>query len=199
MIEIRYAGVVVGRSSIVRELDTRGLFLGMAEPLPVGTAVELEIDEHLVPGRVEWVAETPDLARAGMRVRFAQPDDASLFGNPLEAPPEAAPPRAFEAPASVATARASHDATAVVSIDHGVPAAAAASAAPNGPRPIGVEASAEKPAELEADEPFTPPGDASDAEGAAADGSAEARLPAPDPAALGNSGGSRKNRRNRRR
>ena len=26
MIEVRYAGVVVGRSAIVRELDTRGLF-----------------------------------------------------------------------------------------------------------------------------------------------------------------------------
>lgn len=99
MIEVRYAGAVVGRSAIVRELDTRGLFLGTTEPMPVGTLVTLKVGEHAVEGKVASVAESQELARAGMRVRFADPASATLFGTPgaapePEAPPELAPVKA---------------------------------------------------------------------------------------------------------
>ena len=56
---------MVGRSAIVRELDTRGLFLGITEPMPVGTPVILKIGEDSVPGKVAAVSESQELARAG--------------------------------------------------------------------------------------------------------------------------------------
>src|SRR4051812_23930247 len=91
MIEVRYAGAVVGRTAIVRELDTRGLFLGITEPLPVGTPVTLKIGDDSVEGKVSAVAESPELARTGMRVRFSDPSAAGLFGTPGEAAPEPEP------------------------------------------------------------------------------------------------------------
>lgn len=102
MIEVRYAGVVVGRSAIVRELDTRGLFLGITEPMPVGTPVVLRIGDRPgadeVPGTVEVVSEATELANAGMRVRFTDPKAAALFGTPAQAPPEPAPAPPHTAP-----------------------------------------------------------------------------------------------------
>lgn len=88
MIEVRYAGAVIGRSAIVRALDTRGLFLGITEPMPVGTMVGLKVGDRTVPGRVAAVSEAQELARAGMRVTFSDPATAALFGTPVEAPPE---------------------------------------------------------------------------------------------------------------
>jgi hypothetical protein len=108
MIEVRYAGAVVGRSAIVRELDTNGLFLGITEPMPVGTPVTLKIGDQTADGKVAVVSESQELARAGMRVRFSDPASAKLFGTPTEAPAEpevvvaAAPPKAPEAAAPVA-------------------------------------------------------------------------------------------------
>ena len=216
MIEVRYAGVVVGRSSIIRELDTRGLFLGMTEPLPLGTVVELKVDELTVPGRVELVSESQELARAGMRVRFSRPDSARLFGTPVEAPPEVAPPVWFSAPVS-ASERPSTGTNA------GSAPQASASSMQNGPRRIVVDASSEKaPQGSPSAEGVRSPRDASDAgrtapagdvqkatvgdtEGAADNPVADApsgRVPASDPSALGagvSAGGGRKNRRNRRR
>jgi len=91
MIEVRYAGAVVGRSAIVRELDTQGMFLGTTEPMPVGTVVTLKIGDQAVQAKVAAVAESQELARAGMRVRFADPASANLFGTPGQAPEPAAP------------------------------------------------------------------------------------------------------------
>jgi hypothetical protein len=84
-IEVRYAGVVVGRSSVVRELDTKGLFLGVTDPLPVGTDVTLKVGDRVVEGKVASVQESQDTAQSGMRVRFGDPSAASLFGSPGEA------------------------------------------------------------------------------------------------------------------
>ena len=89
IIEVRYAGVVVGRSSIIRELDAEGLFLGVAEPMPVGTPLVLAVDDRAVQARVELVAESQEPARSGMRVRFLEPDVARLFGTPGERSPGA--------------------------------------------------------------------------------------------------------------
>src|SRR5205814_2115548 len=88
MIEVRYAGAVVGRSAIVRGLDTQGLFLGTTEPMPVGTVVTLKIGEHTVEAKVAGITESQELARAGMRVRFADPASAAWFGTPSAAPAE---------------------------------------------------------------------------------------------------------------
>lgn len=92
-IEVRYAGVVVGRSEMIRDLDTRGVFLGLAEPLPVGTAVTVRSSDRPstedVAATVEAVFESPDAARAGMRVRFVDPNAARRFGEPAAAAADA--------------------------------------------------------------------------------------------------------------
>lgn len=136
MIEVRYAGAVVGRTAIVRELDTRGLFLGITEPLPVGTAVTLKIGDESVAGKVSAVAESQELARAGMRVRFADPASAALFGTPGEAAPEAEPPPSAKAPVAPEMEGASADAAPV----------SLASPTATGPRRIVVDASSDHPA-----------------------------------------------------
>ncbi len=142
MIEVRYAGAVIGRSAIVRELDTRGLFLGITEPMPVGTPVALKIGERTVLGKVAAVSEAQELARAGMRVTFSDPAEAAVFGTPVEAAyePEPVPVPAPEPahPPAVASADAQAARTAA-------PAPLADEPGRNvtGPRRIVVDASSE--------------------------------------------------------
>ena len=69
-IEIRYAGVVVGRSTKVRDWDTAGAFIGFAEPLPSGTSLVLRGDGVEQAARVVEVFESADPAVAGMQVKF---------------------------------------------------------------------------------------------------------------------------------
>ena len=143
MIEVRYAGVVVGRSAIVRGLDTQGLFLGTTEPMPFGTMVTLKFGEQAVQGKVTVVSESHELARAGMRVRFADPASASLFGTPGEAPPEP------EAPIEALPVKASGPVTVV---PQPVPQEVSATSSASGqvitsaPRRIVVDASTESAA-----------------------------------------------------
>src|SRR4051812_23001758 len=85
MIEVRYAGAVVARSAVVRDADPQGLFVGVNEPMPVGTELVLKVGEEAVPGKVAAVSESQDLARAGMRVQFLDADEAVLFGMALAA------------------------------------------------------------------------------------------------------------------
>lgn len=196
MIEVRYAGVVVGRSAIIRELDTRGLFLGITEPLPVGTEVLLRIGDRPgaeeVVGKVETVSESQELARAGMRVRFADARAATLFGTPSEAPPEPEP-EPIPVVAEPAAAPAIDSA-----VRSGEPSASdqSASALPGGPRRIVVDASLERARDTAAP---PEPTDEADVSGANTLGDS-GRIPAPDPSAFGGpGGGGKKGRRNKRR
>jgi hypothetical protein len=118
MIEIRYAGVVVGRASALRELDAEGLFVVSPEPLPVGTPIILGIEDRAVAAQVQTVLESPDPARSGMRVRFLEPGVAAGLGLPVtsvqvsaqvEAGPGAIPgaPAPSSSPASPAASAAS--------------------------------------------------------------------------------------------
>jgi len=92
MVEIRYAGVAVARTSSLRELDKKGVFLGLAEPLPTGTDVVLRVGDEDVPSQVATVVESADLGKAGMRVAFRVAGKAHLFGEAAEAgEPEPAP------------------------------------------------------------------------------------------------------------
>lgn len=178
MIEVRYAGAVVGRSAIVRELDTQGLFLGITEPMPVGTVVTLRIGDQAVQAKVAAVTESQELARAGMRVRFADPAAARLFGTPVEAaepavPFEVVPPRP---PAPQAVPQELSSTAAGDSAQVGSQASA--------PRRIVVDASTESaavPDEAEAAPSVATP------------------APPANEAAGGGDGGNRKNRRNKRR
>jgi hypothetical protein len=203
MIEVRYAGVVIGRTAIIRELDTRGLFLGITEPMPVGSPLSLRIGDQTidqaVQGKVEVVSESQELAHAGMRVRFSDPRSATLFGTPSEAPPEPEPPaaRARVEPVEKTADAASRETSSV----SGAPAVrdaagSNASAVPAAHRRIVVDASAEK---VETGGvPESASGDEGD--GSAANAADGERIPAPDALAFGpGGGGGRKGRRNKRR
>jgi len=111
MVEIRYAGVAVARTSSLRELDTKGVFLGLAEPLPTGTDVVLRVGDEDVPSQVATVVESADLGKAGMRVAFRVTGKAHLFGEAVDAgEPEVAPnPPADVAASSPPPAAAASD------------------------------------------------------------------------------------------
>ena len=92
MIEVRYAGAVVSRSAVVRELDGRGLFIGVAEPMPVGTEITLALGEDTVAAKVASVFESQELTRSGVRVLFADSGAAALFRPMADAAPIAEVP-----------------------------------------------------------------------------------------------------------
>jgi hypothetical protein len=69
-IEVRYAGVIVGRTAAVRGLDGSGAFIGIAEPLPVGTIVTLKMSDGTKEARVAEVVESAEPNVVGMRVVF---------------------------------------------------------------------------------------------------------------------------------
>jgi hypothetical protein len=77
VIEVRYAGVVVGRSTKVRDWGTSGAFIGFAEPLPSGTSLVLRGDGVEQPARVVEVVESADPAVAGMQVEFVSAAEAA--------------------------------------------------------------------------------------------------------------------------
>ena len=220
MIEVHYEGVVVARTAIVRELDTKGVFLGVAEPLPVGTTLSLRVGDGptaaVARGKVQAVSEAAELSRAGMRIRFSEPGLAELFGTPVPAPLElewpAEPVATLAAPGAGTTettapsdgARrsetASAGATAPAAPSPSVDSEAARQAAESaGPSRVGLEASSEKDDEPVGEGAGSPPAqDAGD--GPAGHG---ARIPAPDPLAFGPGGdggsGGKKGRRQKRR
>jgi hypothetical protein len=95
--EVRYGGVIVGRSPQIRDRDDAGAFLVFAEPLPVGTPIVIKLDEQggrEQHARVTEVVESADASAAGMRVRF------------LSAAERSGPHRAAPAPSPAAVAAA---------------------------------------------------------------------------------------------
>ena len=100
-IEVRYAGVAVGRATQVRDWTEAGAFIGFAEPLPTGTRVELRADGVRQVARVEAVIESADPAAAGMRVRFGSEGVSSASARaPEPAPVVQAAPAAQAEPAA---------------------------------------------------------------------------------------------------
>jgi len=118
-VEIRYAGVVVGRSTKVRDWDGAGAFIGFAEPLPSGTSLVLRGDGVEQRARVVEVFESADPAAAGMQVKFVGAAEAAR-----PAPKPAAAPASSAAAAAPAPAAAPEPARA------SAPAVEAADASP---------------------------------------------------------------------
>jgi len=107
VIEVRYAGVVVGRSTKVRDWNDAGAFIGFAEPLPSGTPLVLKGDGVEQSARVVEVIESADPAVAGMRVTFADGARAARSTPRAAAPAKASPsptPAASPAPAPATAA-----------------------------------------------------------------------------------------------
>jgi hypothetical protein len=104
VVEVRYAGVGIGRSTVLRDWNATGAFIGFAEPMPTGTPLVLKGDGIDQAARVVETIESIDLAVAGMRVEFvgsAGPaPTAAAPPAPAEAPPGADPALAEAAPAS---------------------------------------------------------------------------------------------------
>jgi hypothetical protein len=98
--EVRYGGVVVGRSPQLRDRSDTGAFVVFGEPLPVGTALVLKIDEKDQHARVTEVVESADASAAGMRVRFVS---AAQKAAPAPAPQPAPAPAVAAAPAVAQT------------------------------------------------------------------------------------------------
>ena len=96
MIEVRYAGVVVGRSTQLRDWSDAGAFVGFAEPLPSGTSLVLKGDGVEQAARVVHVVESADPEVAGMQVTFVGAAEA------LRPAPRPAPPAPEPAPAPIA-------------------------------------------------------------------------------------------------
>jgi 2-oxoglutarate dehydrogenase E2 component (dihydrolipoamide succinyltransferase) len=121
-VEVRYAGVVVGRGALVKELGPDAIFVGIQEPLPVGTLVTLKIGDAVREARVDDVVESVEPSAAGMRVRWG---GAALATRP--APAKAAAP----APSAKAAAPAPAVAPpAAARAEPAAPAAAPQAAAP---------------------------------------------------------------------
>ncbi|HSS39119.1 MAG TPA: hypothetical protein VLT58_10150 [Polyangia bacterium] len=92
-IEVRYAGVVVGRATQVKDWTADSAFIGFAEPLPTGTRIELRGDE-IREARVEEAIESSDPAICGMRVSFpssSSSSSSSSFSSPSPSPSSASP------------------------------------------------------------------------------------------------------------
>jgi hypothetical protein len=70
-LEIRYAGVVIGRAQEVRgaEGDGQSFFIPMRDPMPVGAVLHLRAGDRETPVRVVRAVETTDAAQCGMQVR----------------------------------------------------------------------------------------------------------------------------------
>ena len=99
--EVRYAGVLVGRSTKVRDWDGGGAFIGFAEPLPSGTSLVLRGEGLEQRARVVEVFESADPAVAGMQVKFV---GAAAAARPASKPAAAASSVTATAPAPVAPA-----------------------------------------------------------------------------------------------
>jgi hypothetical protein len=72
-IELRYAGVVIGKATVADPIDEsgqNGVFVPVPDPLPVGTKVGVKIDDRTLDGRVIAVAESTESAKCGMKIRI---------------------------------------------------------------------------------------------------------------------------------
>ena len=71
-VEIRYAGVVVGRAQEVRsaEGDSSLFFLVVHDPMPVGSVLHLRTGDRETPARVIRTVESSDSNACGIQVRL---------------------------------------------------------------------------------------------------------------------------------
>jgi hypothetical protein len=104
MVEVRYAGVVLGRSTQIRDWSAAGAFVGFAEPMPTGTPLVLKGEGIEQPARVVQVVESADLAVAGMRVEFGPATPPGPAAGESGAAPIATAPAAAETPPQPAMA-----------------------------------------------------------------------------------------------
>jgi hypothetical protein len=103
-IELRYAGVVIGKATVSGPIDESGensVFVPVPDPLPVGTKVGLKIDDRTLDGRVIAVAESTESSKCGMKIRIGGASSPkSSGGSASGATPSAPAAPAPSAPAA---------------------------------------------------------------------------------------------------
>jgi len=130
----------------VRDQSDDGAFVVFSEPLPVGTAIALKIDDKERHARVTEVVESADAAAAGMRVRFGAAAERSApaparparAAQPAAAAPAAAPAPVVAAPAAAPAPVVAAPAAAPAPVVAAPAPAAAAPAPEQAPVPVPV-------------------------------------------------------------
>ncbi|HEV3031362.1 MAG TPA: hypothetical protein VG319_06945 [Polyangia bacterium] len=132
LVEVRYAGVVVGRGALVKDLGPESAFVGIPEPLPVGTPVTLKIGDVVREAHVDDVVESSDATAVGMRVRWGGAAETSRSAPAMQ---PAAPVATVEQPAQAAApAERAHASTApALSVEAPTPVQPASVVADSGP------------------------------------------------------------------
>jgi hypothetical protein len=90
-VEVRYAGVVVGRGAVVKELGPEAAFVSVPEPMPVGTLLTLKIGDSVRQARVEEVVEAAEPTVVGMRVSWGGAETRAAAAAVTSAPPDEVP------------------------------------------------------------------------------------------------------------
>lgn len=99
-IELRYAGVVIGKATVSGPIDESGessVFVPVPDPLPVGTKVGLKIDDRTLDGRVIAVAESTESSKCGMKIRIGGVSSAKSGGTSPSVATHSAPTAAAPA------------------------------------------------------------------------------------------------------
>jgi hypothetical protein len=95
-LDIRYAGVNIGRAQEVRTAEGEAtFFLPGKEPMPVGTVLRLRTSTGETPARVMRAIESTDPAICGMEVRLVGDEEAvaaEVIPPPAPAKPKPSPP-----------------------------------------------------------------------------------------------------------
>jgi len=94
-LEIRYAGVIIGRVQEVRGAEGEtSFFLPGKDPMPVGTVVRLRSGNNETPARVVRAIESADASIAGMQVRLiGEAEEVAPDWIPVPAPVTVAKPK----------------------------------------------------------------------------------------------------------
>jgi hypothetical protein len=87
-LEIRYAGVIIGRAQEMRDAEGDStFFLPGKDPMPVGTVVRLRSGDRETPARVLRALESADPSIAGIKVRLiGEAEEVSPDWIPTPAP-----------------------------------------------------------------------------------------------------------------
>jgi hypothetical protein len=100
-VEIRYAGVIIGRAHELRNVEgDDAFFLPGKEPMPVGTVLHLRSRQEETPARVVRAVESPDASICGMQVRLIG-EAEEVAPDWIPAPPPVKPKASAPAPALI--------------------------------------------------------------------------------------------------
>jgi hypothetical protein len=124
-IELRYAGVVIGKATVSGPIDESGensVFVPVPDPLPVGTKVGIKIDDRTLDGRVIAVAESTESSKCGMKIRIGGASSAKSSGGPASGATQSAPAAPAPSAPAAGTPTAPAPATESAPIDGAVAA-----------------------------------------------------------------------------